>query len=285
MASSVERVLDLYQKLNEVQFSTNSSANNVKIARYIINNLEHVIFMTSSEIAAGASVSQPAIIRFSKLVGYQSFSELMKDLQELPHVFSKQSDSNLDEVAKSIVDREYESIKNLQQYYSDTATTEVAKKLFYTKKVHIFGTRTATIQANYFYFYFRKVHSDVTLHTNANMEMYERMLTFDKENSIIIIFAYPRYSKQVLDLLKLIKREGIPYIVFADSYALQKADICNVHLVAPVIYTDVYDSLSATFSLLNILLHKIASIDPQHFNQRKQKNEALYKEMGFFSTE
>lgn len=285
MASSVERVLDLYQKLNEVQFSTYSSANNVKIARYIINDLEHVVFMTSSEIAARADVSQPAVIRFAKLVGYQSFTDFMKDLQELPNVFSKQSDSNFDDIAQSIVNREYESIKNLQKYYSETATTEVAKRLFHTKKVHVFGTRTAEILANYFYFYFRKVHSDVTLHTQANMEMYERMLTFDKENSIIIIFAYPRYSKQVLDLLKIVKKESIPYIVFADSYALQKANICEVHLVAPVIYTDVYDSLSATFSLLNILLHKIASIDPQKFSERKKKNELLYSEMGFFSTE
>ena len=111
------------------------------------------------------------------------------------------------------------------------------------------------------------------------------MLTFDRKDSIIILFVYPRYSKQVLDLLKLVKKEGIPYIVFADSYALQKADICDVHLVAPVTYTDVYDSLPAAFSLLNILLHKIASIDPENFIMRKKKNEQLYGEMGFFSTE
>lgn len=285
MSTSVERVLDLYQKLNDIQFSTNSSPNNSKIARYIINHLEQVIFMTSSEIATRAEVSQPAIIRFAKLVGYKSFMDFMKDLQELPNIFSKQEDSIFDEVAQSIVNREYESIKSLQRYYSETATTEIAHKLFHKKGVHIFGTRTTEILANYFYFYFRKVHSDVILHTQPNMELYERMLTFDRKDSIIILFVYPRYSKQVLDLLKLVKKEGIPYIVFADSYALQKADICDVHLVAPVTYTDVYDSLPAAFSLLNILLHKIASIDPENFIMRKKKNEQLYGEMGFFSTE
>ncbi|MER1998337.1 MAG: MurR/RpiR family transcriptional regulator, partial [Lysinibacillus sp.] len=267
------------------QFSTESSANNLKIARYIINNLEQVIFMTSSEIAVHSNVSQPAVIRFAKLVGYKSFSEFMKDLQEMPHVFSEQTDSNFDDVAQSIVNREYEGIKNLQKYYSEQATKQVAETLFNAKTVHVFGTRTAEILANYFYFYFRKAHSDVTLHTEANMELYERLLTFDKENSILMIFAYPRYSKQVLDLLRLVKKEGIPYIVFADSYALEKAGICDVKLVAPVVYTDVYDSLSATFSLLNILLHRVAEIDPEGFSERKKKNELLYSQTGFFSTE
>lgn len=284
MTTRVERVLGLYQKLNDVQFSSSSTVNNAKIARYIINNLTHVIFMTSTEIANHAGVSQPTVIRFAKLMGYKSFTEFMKDLQELPHVFSEQPDAQLDDVAQSIINREHESIKNLQRYYSESKTNEVAQTLFSKKTVHIFGVRTAEILANYFYFYFRKVHSDVILHRQANMELYERMLTFDKENSILLIFAYPRYSKQVLDLLHLVKKEGIPYIVFADSYALQKAGICEVHLVAPVVYTDVYDSISATFCLLNILLHKVSTIDPVKFNERKKKNEMLYSEMDFFST-
>lgn len=285
MASRVERVLGLYQQINDVQFNIKSKPNDRKIARYIINDMDHVIFMTSSEIANKADVSQPAVIRFAQKLGYSSFSEFMKDLQELSQVFSKQQESNLDNEAQSIIQRELESINNLQRYYSEEKTLSVANRLYNTKQVHVFGARSSEVLAHYFYFYFRKLHSNVILHTQPNMELFEKIITMNKEEVIFLIFVYPRYSKQVLDLLNLIKKEGIPYIVFADSYALEKAQVCDVHLVSPVTYTDVSDSHSATFSLLNILLHKIAAIDPENLKRRKERNEQLYRETGFFSTE
>lgn len=285
MISKVERILNLYQQLNEVQFSTQASANNVKIASYVINHLQEVIFMTSSEIATNVGVSQPAVIRFTKLLNYTSFSEFLKDLQELPNVFSEQQDSQFDKAAQSIIDREYESLKNLRKYYSETSTTAVAQQLYTARTIHIFGTRTAETLANYFYFYFRKVHAEVYLHTNANMALYERLLTIHKENTMVMLFAYPRYPRDVVDLLQFIKRHEISYITFADSYALQKSNICDVHLVAPVTYTDTYDSLSAAFCLLNILLDKITTNDPEQLKLRKANTENLYKELGFFIAE
>ncbi|MEY9973784.1 DNA-binding MurR/RpiR family transcriptional regulator [Lysinibacillus sp. RC46] len=285
MISKVERILNLYQQLNEVQFSTQASANNVKIARYVNNHLQEVIFMTSSKIAKNVGVSQPAVIRFAKLLNYNSFSELLKDLQELPNVFSEQQDSQFDKAAQSIIDREYESLKNLSKYYSESSTTAVAQQLYTARTIHIFGTRTAVTIANYFYFYFRKIHAEVYLHTNVNMELYERLLTIDKENTMVMLFAYPRYSKDVVDLLQFIKHHEISYITFADSYALRTSKICDVHLVAPVTYTDTYDSLSAAFCLLNILLDKITSNNLEQFKHRKANNENLYKELGFFISE
>ncbi|WP_432361372.1 MurR/RpiR family transcriptional regulator [Sporosarcina sp. UB5] len=285
MHSNVERVLNLYQQLNEVQFSTEATPNNVKIARYVINNLQEVIFMTSSEIGVNVGVSQAAVIRFSQLLNYNSFSDFLKDLQELPHVFSEQEDNNIDQEAQSIINREYESIKRLQKYYSENSVRIIANQLYSAKTIHIFGTRTTVTLANYFYFYLRKIHSEVHLHTVANSELYERLHTLDKENVVIMVFAYPRYSKEVINLLQFITKKELPYITFADSHALKKAEICDVHLIAPVTYTDVYDSLSGAFVLLNILLDKIVSINRQQFNQKKADYEKLYKELGTFVSE
>lgn len=285
MHSKVERVLHLYQHLNDVQFSTSASPNNVKIARYVINNLKEVIFMTSSEIAVNVGVSQAAIIRFTKLLNYNSFSSFLKDLKEMPNIFSEQEENNFDEQAQSIINREYESIKSLQKYYSEKSVQNIANQLYGAKTIHIFGTRTATTLANYFYFYFRKIHFEVYLHSVVNSDLYERLLTIDRENTVIMVFAYPRYSREVINLLQFIKQKDISYITFADSHALKKAEICEVHLVAPVTYTETYDSLSAALCLLNILLDKVASINPQQFKQKKEDYEKLYRELGFFISE
>jgi DNA-binding MurR/RpiR family transcriptional regulator len=285
MYSKVERVLHLYQQLNDVQFSIEASPNNVKIARYVINNLQEVIFMTSTAIALKVGVSQAAIIRFTKLLNYNSFSSFLKDLKELPNVFSEQEDSNFDDQAQSIINREYESIKSLQKYYSEKSVQNVANQLYAAKTIHIFGTRTATTLANYFYFYFRRINFEVYLHTVANSELYERLLSIDKENTVIMVFAYPRYSRELINLLQFIKQRDFSYITFADSHALKKAEICEVHLVAPVTYTDVYDSLSAALCLLNILLDKVASINRHQFKQKKEDYEILYRELDIFISE
>ena len=58
------------------------SKSHKKIAKYIIDNFESVIFNTASELSKKVSVSEVTVIRFAYALGFESFSHMRKAMEK-----------------------------------------------------------------------------------------------------------------------------------------------------------------------------------------------------------
>ena len=53
-----------------------------KIAKYIIDNFENVIFDTAAELSKKVSVSEVTVIRFSYALGFESFTHMRREMEK-----------------------------------------------------------------------------------------------------------------------------------------------------------------------------------------------------------
>jgi DNA-binding MurR/RpiR family transcriptional regulator len=248
--------------------------------------------MTASEISDQVGVSQPAITRFvTNVLKYPGFSSFIKDIQNIIRheitgidryqIASNQFKSDVD----LIINQEIESLKNILTSTSEAKLTQIANQIISTQSIFILGFRTGAPIAEYFYFFLRKIHPDVRICRNGGSDVYDVLHRLDRENTLIVIFVFPRYPSEMIEVIKYLKQEKLSFMVISDSYSLQMKSVCKVDIITPVIMNTLFDSYTSTFCLLNILLDIIGRI---HFQQTKEmlKNvEEMYRKNNIFYTD
>lgn len=281
----------LKEILNRVIRSDNSTPNNRRIAEYLLVHYRSVAFMTASEIAEKVGVSQPAITRFvTNVLGFQGFSHFLKIIQDIIrnevtgveryHISSSKNKSNIE----IVISQEIENLNKLVEYTSEEKLIHTATQIANKKTIFIIGFRTGAPLANYFYFFLRKIHPDVRVCTSGGSEVYDMMHKMDRETTLFIPFIFPRYPREMIEVIQYLKKEKFHFLTVTDSYTLQVEGICECEIVTPIIITTLFDSYTTSFCVLNILLDMIGRIDLARtkdmlggIEEMYQRNRVFYK--------
>ncbi|WP_339209890.1 MurR/RpiR family transcriptional regulator [Aeribacillus sp. FSL K6-8210] len=264
-----ERIgLALREKLHEVLHSEKSTANNRRIAEYILTHQNSIVFMTASELAENVGVSQPTVTRFvTNTLGFQSFSHFMKVIQEIVRneitgvdryqISSGKKHSNME----ILVNREIENLTKLLEENTEEKLNRIAQQIAKAKTICILGFRTGSPLALYFHFFLRKIHPDVRVCTNGGSEVYDILHKLDRDSSLVIAFAFPRYPREIIEVIQFLKQEKFSYFTITDSYTLENWGITECTIVTPMSMSMLFDSYVTSFCMLSLLLDMIGRVD------------------------
>ncbi len=269
------------EKLNEVIYSEKSTTNNRRIAEYILTHHNSIAFMTASELAENAGVSQPSVTRFvTNILGFQSFSQFMKVIQDIVRneitgvdryqISSGKTYSNLE----LLINREIENLTKLLEDNSEEKLKHIAEQLANAKTILVLGFRTGSPLAMYFHFFLRKIHPDVRVCTSGGSEVYDILHTLDRESTLVVTFAFPRYPSEMIEVIQFLKQEKFPFFTITDSYTLENWGITESTIVTPISMTTLFDSYVTSFCLLNLLLDMIGRVD---FNRTREMLDSFEK--------
>ena len=78
----------------------NFSKKQKRLAEYIYGNCDKAAFMTADMLADSAGVSESSVVRFSRQLSYEGYSELRRALQQVIRQKLSSSDGQADEVAQ-----------------------------------------------------------------------------------------------------------------------------------------------------------------------------------------
>lgn len=280
----------LKEMLNKVICSDESTPNNRRIAEYISVQYKSIAFMTASEIAEKISVSQAAITRFvTNVLGFHGFSHFMKIVQDIirssvtgveRYVIADKSKSNLE----LLISQELGNLNELLNSVSEEKLMHAAALIGSRKTILIVGFRTGVPIANYFYFFLKKIHPEVRLCTTGSNEVFEALVTLDRKTTLVMPFVFPRYPREMIEVIQFLKLEKYQFITTADSYNLQVEGICECDIVTPITITTLFDSYTTSFCILNILLDMIGRVDPSrtkimlgNLEEIFQKNRVFFR--------
>lgn len=257
------------------------------IADYLTKNLNDIAFYTLEELAAKIGVSTTTIIRFSRTLGYNGYSEMQKDIQSniqtkvaLPQRILNQKE----QPTNTLLDDSFQNdIYNIQRTLEAQNDEELQKAIDYISEapnVYILGMRSSFTISYYIASRLGEIRENTHLIQSAGMSYPEEIVSA-KEGDVCIACLFPRYSKLTTTMLSWLKNEGVKVILITSQNYSAVRGYGDIILPCSISSVSYKNSFAGPLCLSNYL---IAAITQKNFSESQRilkKTEAILSQ-GFY---
>ena len=234
-----------------------------KIAEYMLKNKLESIFLTALQLGKNAGSSEASVIRMASNLGFSSFPDFIKSLQEeakdqlstlgrlQTHKLQPQTGGLIARVINSDLEQAKESLSTVD----DETIKKLAAKICASDAIYIVGLRSTRTLAVYMEYYLSWFFPNVQLPTTDTMGNH---LVAAPHNSIVIGISYPRYTRQTVECIALAKKRKFYTAAITDSPFSPLAKAADMCIVSPCAHIAHIDSLLIPIGLINTLLIQVA---------------------------
>ncbi len=216
--------MNLLQKMQENK--SNFTKNDLKIYDKIISDPGGIAFMSTTDLAEHCGVSQPAVTRFIKSLGYEKFQDFRAELVSYLAKYSDNAEES--KLRQPYFTRLFATIESIEQTLTKDYMEELAKYVLKHKRLFVVGRAKSRYPAELFAVLVRKIglvatvldiheapgvsnlmeKEDLMIFFSANgqPEIFKQILT-DDGDLMIVTAAYSSNKMRHND--KLVK---LPYI-------------------------------------------------------------------------
>lgn len=263
------------------------------VADYIASHLNKVAFYTLHELAQKIGVSTTTIIRFSRALGYEGFSEMQKAIQEdiyanaapkaklyerLPDTDTVQSPDN-----ELLSDSFQNDIENIRQTLSAQKTEDLeaaVDTVINADSIYILGMRSSFSLAYYLASRLGEIRKNVHLIQSVGMIYPEEIVNAGK-NDVCIAYLYPRYSKITASIISWLKNAGVKIILITSLNYQAVSGYGDIILPCAITSLSYKNSFVAPFCLTNYLVTAITRQNHSEAQEILQKTESIISQ-GFY---
>ena len=220
--------MERYKELKEkIRSKYNSLPKNQrKIAEYFINNFDKIPFLTVQDISTDTGTSVASIVRFAQRAGYKGFSELRESFAESLQKEIRNNDifpllekhkvghSLLTEVANLDI----KNINNTLNQIELKSFNKIIELISTASRVYSGGLGISYLLAEILAYQLTQVGIDASVLKHTHTLFHEQVLFIDK-NDLIILFSFPPYSVETVDLAKFANEKGIKVFAITNQPA------------------------------------------------------------------
>lgn len=257
--TKIEELNDLIEK---IALYSQESPTYKKLAYYIEKNYKNVIFMTASEVASLAGVSQGSVSRFCISLGYLGYNDFLHNLQQFVRKeitapqrlqYTAQSNNNL----ANILNMEHENIDELEGILNQADYKRIVQKIVSAKKLIIISARMSATLLPYTYYVLNKIRDNVTQVT-PNNPLWDTLELLDPSEVQVVTIVFPRYPNVLLDKLNALHSKGFSISAITDSIMSPVFGIADPVISVPITTSSIFDIYSTPILFLNLLLRDVA---------------------------
>lgn len=239
-----------------------------RAALYLINHYARVPFMTATDFAQAAETSQSSVTRFILSLGFASYGAFIETLgrivlaelnETLPVVrFARSSgETNLTD----LIDAEVRHMRGLQQLLRSDTFARSVQHLDGARHVLIAGFGAAASIAVHAQLYLSRIRPDVILATDLSASTVTQIAHLEA-GDLALVFAIPRYMKDALTLLQVLRERQVPAILVADRTVTDLAPLASELLIVPITNGPTTALPAAMLSLGSLLIEGVALRHP-----------------------
>lgn len=235
-----------------------------RIAQTLAAHLARADYLTTSELAELAGVSQPSVVRFATALGYSGYAELRRALRDLGSGERSQQDPGALNKYQLAISEEIANLSRLSTLLADGSQLErIGSILAASKPLVIVGVRASQALARYAAFYARKVHPYVLVVEEAGSSAVDQLHEARQAGaSAMLAVAMPRWPRDLIPLLETGRRLGYCMVGLTDQSGSPTLDYMDYSLLVPVGTTLLYDTHAAALLALSLLVEATADADP-----------------------
>lgn len=235
------------------------------VAEYVLRHYREVAFMSVAELARAAGVSPAAVVRFAMSLdfpGYPSFQRVLRaiirsELRQADRFTASLEERGRDSLPPRVLQQELENVVALRANLDDAALERATQQLARAPRVAVVGFRASATLAHYLWYNLRKIRPDVALHMHPGSVTVDD-LTVAAPGTLVVLIAFPRYSRELVDVAELVHRAGLATLGVTDNELSPVIPFCRECLLIEVKEVSFTDFYAAPIALLNALVAEVA---------------------------
>ncbi|MFB8777862.1 MurR/RpiR family transcriptional regulator [Streptomyces broussonetiae] len=262
-----------------------------RIAQYLIENLTEAAFLSITDLADRAGVSQPSVTRFAAAVGFSGYPALREKLQSIALGTLAQGPAAAEDYGgnelQAAVDAEIENLENLRRDLADPdRVIGVGRELSASTPLTVLGLRISASLAEYFAYAARRIHPDVRLVTRGGTVAYDALLqSREAGGSWVLAFSLPRHAQETLTAVRVAREAGLRVALITDLALGPVVDEADVTFATGTGSRLVFDSYAAPGVMAAALLQAMTDADPERTQARLEAYEHIAEQNQFFLRE
>lgn len=253
------------------------------IVRTLIKHADRSSYLSATEVAELAAVSQPSVTRFAAALGFDGYPQLRSAMREANRTPASDRPRPSNEWQRSI-DFELAAMQRVRDSLAkEDEMREVAALLADSKPLLVAGLRSAASVAQYFAHFAAQFLDDVRLIPSFLGGDLDVLIQAKAAGATaVLVVAVPRYAEDVLAFLDKARGLGLTVVCITDSVASLAAASADKLLIAPVDSSLPFDSYAVPMIVANVLLSAMAEIDIVGTQARLEEYEATVERNGLF---
>lgn len=245
------------------------------LAEYIIHNPESILFLSINELAKSAKTSQATIVRFCNLIGYDGYSQMTKEAQQLMHSqmstagrfklaqyrrasgSARKTSKRATSAFERVLAHEQENLSRLADSVKVKEFQRTADALLGADRALIIGCMASAALAAHFGRMLGKVFPQVDVIDSEGVLESARLMRIS-EKSIVFLLAFPRYPKATVKFGREALDKGAKIISITDSHLSPISNLGDVTFHIHVGIPSYVDAYAAPLTFINALCAEIA---------------------------
>lgn len=247
-----------------------------KILEYIIKNPKNIITQSALEIGKNLNISDASVLRFSKTLGFNKFSDLKNYITSTLNSISPNERivknwNNFDsenDIANKIINADISNIKNFLSNINFNLLNQATTLLQNSRKIYFLGLGSSKGISQFMFWYMRRLGFDTECINEGGLGLYET-LTHVKNNDTIFIFSFPRILEDEIKILKLAKEKHANIISVTNNDFSEISLLSDITFQVEVENFGFFNSYAVPIQLCNLILTML-------FEKNK---DTIYKEI------
>ncbi|WP_415182053.1 MurR/RpiR family transcriptional regulator [Phaeovulum sp.] len=255
------------------------------LAGYMLSSLKSLPFETAASLAQKVGVSEAAVGRFCRAIGYQHFKDLKASLRadfgdhawligDRLRQFHERSGEGSDQQSRAL-EQELAAVVQNHETAASAVFRRAARRLAHHPKVFVAGFQTERGHAMTLAHGLQYLRPEVHLADLASGHFADVLLS-DPGSACLIIVDGRRYSRHSPLLAAKAREAGIPVTLITDPYCDWGRDLADEMFVVETDLNHFWDATSAMSGLIGLMLNAVfKELGPQ-VEDRMLRVSSLY---------
>ncbi len=237
-----------------------------KVLDFILKHPADAVFYTATELAVKLQVSDTSIVRLAQALGYKGYPHLKRKLREFvkPKITTverlgetvRRVESTGD-ILGSVMVRDLNNLKSTLEETDPAVFSTVVNEMDAARRIFVIALRSTHCLGVFMTSALKFLGRDVVLLTPGIGEMADQMRDLG-EKDLVIGFAFPRYTRVTVEVLKEARERGARVVVVTDGELSPLNQFAHHSLTAAYELDSYVESFTAALSLVNALVTALA---------------------------
>ncbi|PFG06279.1 MurR/RpiR family transcriptional regulator [Bacillus sp. es.034] len=261
-----------------------------KVAELILQNQGEAAILTAFQMGRKVGVSETTVIRLGYALGFKGYSDMQdivrKDWLEKKNgkkdeVYTSASNVNEgNDVFRQIIQKEKSVLEQLFRQLNEEGLWKAVDRCIDSERVYIGGFGSSYGAAYWMYYALKQYRGNVYL-SNPTGFFPEDICDLD-EDSTVVLFSFPRFRKESLELAERVKKQGSFVIAITNRQLSPIGQLSDLTLTTEEEMDSGHHSIASVVSLVEMILVGIQHRDQDNISLRQTKLEQLYTNQGLF---
>ncbi len=243
-----------------------------RIASFLLSDHDAAVFLSAAEMAERLDVSEATIVRFARSIGYDSFPEMRRALQEIfrakvtpaSRLQRKLADLKTGQghILHKVIEMELEYLTEAERSVDPAEFDRAVKMILNGKRIFAFGSGPSRVLAELAQIRLRRFGFPMYCLTQSGRDVLED-LTLMQSDDVLLATGFHRVTRELVAVIDHAQRIKCPTVLLTDtlgSHFNGKADVILSARRGPV---STFHSLTVPMAIMNALILAVAMSKPE----------------------